>query len=216
MASVIVQIPGIPGESRVAGFEDAMDAVSIRDTIDTASATGARANPSQNVGRAKFSDVEITRVRDRASPKIAEACSAGSNLGEVRINLIRQLGGIPVVYMSFTLGETFVSRVEFDTVEESGQAYQPHLDSVYTSPASVYGAAASLATIAKSLRQSQGVIRVAPRALVSVPRGASTNTDVERVWFNAATVRWTYTPFVNGVAGGSVERGFNIQQGMAS
>lgn len=213
MASIIVQIPGIPGESRVAGFENAIDALSIRDTINTTTAAGSRPIPGQNVGQAKFSDLVVTRGRDRASPKIAQACSAGANLGEVSIHLIRQLGGFPAVYMSFTLRETFVSRVEYDTVDESGQAYQPHLDSVYTAPASIYGAAASLATANKSLRESKGALRVAPRSLVSVPRGAVTNTDVERVWFNAESVVWTYTPYVNGVASGTVERAFSIALG---
>ena len=42
-----------------------------------------------------------------------------------------------------------------------------------------------------------------------------TNREVERLWLNPSQVRWTYTPYTNGVAGGSVSKTFSIETSVA-
>ena len=213
MAAIVAEFSDILGESQVAGFAEKLDVLSIRDAVETATPPGSRTRAGRTVGQAKFSDLQLTRIRDRASPKLAEACSAGFNVGEVKIHLFRTVEQGPVVYLTYTLTETFVSRIEFDTVDESGVAYQPHLDTSVTNPPSIYGAGAAVANVTRALRQNMGMLRLAPRSLVSIPRGASTNVDVERVWLNASQVRWSYTPYSDGRPGGAIEKSWNIQQG---
>ena len=211
MAVIVVDIQSILGESQIVDYEDKIDALSIRETIETAALQGSgRIRGARTVGQSRHSDIELTRYKDRASPKLAVACSSGMNLGEVSISLFRSIESGIVPYMRYTLSQTFVSRIEHDTLDENGVAFQPHfVDNSATSPPSTAGVGSIVAIIAR--QQNSG--RLAPRSITGIPRGADTNREVERIWLNASQVRWTYTPFHFGRAGGAVERTWNIQQG---
>ncbi len=198
MATITVSIPSIVGESNIADHEEQIEAIALRDAIETASVNS------------KHSDIELVRYRDRASPKLAVACASGMNLGEIVITLFRSAQGLRP-YMTYTLSQTFVSRIEHDTLDDNGVALQPHFaGSNVTSPTSSVGIGSVVAVLARS--RSSGPL--VPRSITGIPRGAETNKNIERVWFNASQVRWTYTPYSsNGVASGMIERAWNIQQG---
>ena len=44
--------------------------------------------------------------------------------------------------------------------------------------------------------------RANPVPVYPQPVGSITTDEVERVWLNAASIKWTYTPYTAGVAGG--------------
>lgn len=209
MAVITVNIPNVVGESVVAGHADELDAIAIRESLEVAVAQGT----ARNVGQAKHSDVELTRYRDRASPKLAEVCAAGENIGTVKVYLFRTQGEGVVPFMCWELTDAYVSRIEADTRDEQGEAFMPHLISdtsqqvAQTRPPPVYGFGSLLGSSASP------TIRLSPRALIPTARGAPGNQEVERLWLNATTVKWTYTPYVHGVAGGVVEKGWNIKTG---
>ena len=58
--------------------------------------------------------------------------------------------------------------------------------------------------------------RLAPLAIAPSHTGAPGNTEIERLWLNASTVKWSYTPYTNGKKGGAIEKGWNIQTGAAT
>ena len=211
MAVIVVEFANIQGESTVTGFTDQVDALSIRDSIVVSLPQGSgRTRAARTVGQAQHSDIGLVRYKDRASPKLAEACSSGRNLGEVRINLFRTIETGTVRYMMYTLGQTFVSRYENDTVDDDGMVFEPTMvPSAPTAPPS-WGAVGLMASV---LGNSAVNMRPAPRSLRSGSRRGPQNQEVERIWLNAATVKWTYTPYAQGIKGGTVEKGWDIQKG---
>lgn len=200
--TVKVGTAGFEGESVIAGHENLMEAVGIRDTIRASSTSS----------RARLSEIALTRYRDRASPKLAEACATGANIGQVDISLFRNTQTGMQVFMTYTLTETYVSRIEHDTAETNGVAYLPHVGYSNAGAPSWRPVALAFGTTVNDAR-AYARERAAPYPLYSEPPGAYTNNEVERIWLNAATITWTYTPFVAGVAQGAVQQGWNLQTG---
>lgn len=211
MAAIIVEIAGIEGESTVMGYEDQLDAIGIRESLETpAPASGGRAKAARTVGQAKHSDVELIRLKDIASPKLAEACSSGRKLDTVTIRMFRTLETGPVFYMSYELHDVFVSRVEHETLDEQGLALQPHLsDSANIAPAPMYGPAS---VAFGSLRELKGS-RTSVRPVTWQSRNSYTNLEVERVLLNAAQVSWVYNRYTHGQPVGNLRKGWRISQG---
>jgi type VI secretion system Hcp family effector len=192
----------IAGESTVADHASEIDALAIRDLIQapTGSAT------------AKVSEIFLTRYRDKATPKLAQACSMGENIGTVTIYLLRNVNGAPKPFMTYTLTETFVSRVEHETAEANGGAYLPH-QGFSGLQGSVYGALWRAVGMTQNADRGYSRARAQPNPVYGMPMGAATDKEVERIWLSPATLKWTYTPYdaATGTAGGNVEKGWNLQ-----
>ena len=211
MAVIVMEFANIQGESTVTGFKDQVDALSIRDSIVVSVPQGSgRTRTARTVGKAQHSDIGLVRYKDRASPKLAEACSSGRNLGEVKINLFRTIENGTVQYMQYTLSQTFVSRYENDTLDEDGIVFEPTMVPSAATAASSWGAVGLMASV---LGNNAVNMRPAPRSLRGGSRREPQNQEAERIWLNAATVKWTYTPYAQGSKGGTVEKGWNVQQG---
>ena len=200
MATITVNIPNIAGESTVANHTDELDAVSVFDAV--VSGTGA--------GNAWLSEILLTRIKDRASPKLAEKCATGTSLGDVTVSLFRNVATGPQVYLKYTLTATYVSRIEYETAESSGIAYFPHAGYSQGGAPSWRPRALATGTTINDAR-AYARSRAAPNPIYDQPLGAFGVTEVERIWLNAATIKWTYTPYTDdGVAGGAVEQGWNL------
>ena len=198
MALIVIDITDIPGEAEEEGYVGDLNAVAIQETLDAPLTSG--------VSRAFHSDIMVTRVRDKGSPLLAQRCAAGTALGTVTIRLIRTVENTNEVYMTYTLGTAYVSRYETDTADLAGVAYAPHFGSKGQPMASPrYGVASMVAPMGPSQ------LRLSPRPTVAQPIGPAGSIELERVWFNSATVKWTYS-------GGStnVEAQWNIKGGSAT
>ena len=210
MAIIAANIPNLLGESRISGYEDQIEAIGIRDHIALVLARGARPSRGRTSGRSRHAGIELVRYRDRASPKLAQACSAGENLGEVAITCFRTLETGTVPYFAYVLCECFVARVETETLDATAGALGPHHDDETDAAPSYHGMGAVVAALARARLD----LKVAPRALFPVARGVARTRQIERVWLNPAVVRWTYTPYEHGVPGGAIEKAWNVQQGI--
>ena len=191
----------IGGESTVDGHTGEIDAIAIRDLIQapTGSAT------------AKVSEIFLTRNRDKASPKLAQACSMGENIGTVTIYLLKNVDGTPSPFMTYTLAETFVSRIEHETAEANGGAYLPHQGFSGTA-GNTYGALYRLAGLNQNADRSYSRDRANPNPVFALPMADATDKEIERIWLSPASIKWTYTPYDSaGTAGGNVEKGWNLQ-----
>ena len=122
MADITVRIEktggtiSIEGEATQAGHEGELEAIAIRDLVEAPTGTS----------KAQLSEIFLTRYRDKASPKLAEACSMGENLGTVTVSLFKNTETGPQIFMKYTLTDTFVSRIEHETAEANGGAFLPH------------------------------------------------------------------------------------------
>ena len=205
MATIAVSVSGYNGDVDIAGYVGQLAAISVRDTV------------SAGVGssKAELSEIYLTRYRDGASPKLAQDCSTGKGIGEVTVTVFRSVAGTSLPFFSYKLETTYISRIEYDTVEVNGIAHLPHYG--YSNQGAPYWGAA-----VRSMGASVNDFRVDARAraaaspVFSEPRGAFTNFEVERVWLNAAKITWKHTPYdAAGIAGAVIEKGWNLSTGAA-
>ena len=193
MATIILDISTISGESEMDGYTDKIEAIGIHDMV--IGKFGA--------DKSSTSEIVLTRYRDRASPKLAEACSKGTLLNETKIFLFKSLDG-PKVFLTYELAGTYVSRIEFDTADASGTAYLRHHGKGTEGAASFKGSLAEGTTVNTHDRSySRG--RTKPNPAYGALPSRFTDTELERLWLSAKTVKWIYTPYNSeGIAQGAV------------
>ena len=187
MASITLDCT-VKGESNftamVAGTsavqENKIEAIAIRDQTEKGLA----------------SEIQLLRYRDRASPKLAEMCAGGKELGTVTINIFNDADGL-AIYMTLKLGAAFVSRIEFDTLDSTGTALERHNGAPDMDMKKGKGGEKTVNDLRGYSRS-----RSRPRPIFAQAPGTPTNTDVERIWLNYRTVTWTF-------ARGNVEGKFN-------
>lgn len=195
MADVILILPDTPGEAAKAGYENEIQCELMRETLEV---------PPGGTRRARHSDIELTRPRDRATPLLAHACSSGTPFGTGTIHILGQTG-TPVV--TYNLTQVIVSKIEYETLDDGGTAYLPHSpagmqaawNSVSPSPAVGAGALAA---------QDLSLGQLMPRPYLTTGFSRPGQVEIERIWLNAVTVEWTHIG-----AGGSTVRGWNIFAG---
>jgi len=196
MARIVLNLKDVTGSSKVSGHEGRLDALSVREVIEVGAGGGAR-----------HSDIEVIRLKDKASPKLSVACAAGTKIEEGTIYFL-QSGDSPLSYMEIYLSEVYVSRIEHETEDDAGGVYLPHVVAGSAVSVSSSLGAASLFQPGKggALLSTNPSVRPA----VAGTKGSPRNTEVERLWLSAARVRWTYKR-----DGNNVEKGWNIQQDIA-
>lgn len=209
MSAIIMNIPGIAGESQMNGFAGQIEAVGLSEIIQMVSPQFS--GSGGGVGRSQHSDIGLTRFKDKASPKLAEACSSGANLGAVTVSVFRTLETGPVVYMVYTLEQTLVSRIEHETLEESGSAFLPHIGN----PRGPTPTGSSSGSPSRGGPASASGVGPTRQPVIPTPFSKHTSREVERVWLNANQIVWTYTPYTHGMAGGSVSKTFSIERSVA-
>ena len=193
----------IAGESTITGHADELDALAIRDLVFAPS----------TAGKAYLSEVFLTRLRDKATPKLAEACAMGENIKTVTISVFRNTDEGPKVMMQYELTETYVSRIEHETEEDGGGAFLPYQGYGHAGE-SAHRAALNKWGLTMNADRRYARRRAQPTPAFPMPVAASvSNAEVERLWLNPATVKWTYTPPVAGA--GVVEKGWNLQTSAA-
>ena len=211
MADITVKIEktegtiSIEGECTRTDHTNELEAISVRDLITAPTGTT----------KAQFSEIFLTRYRDKATPKLCQACSMGENIGTVTISVFRNIGEGPKVYLKYTLTDTFISRIEHETAEENGNAYLPH-EGYSNSAGHGFRALWNVAGLTQNADRGYARDRANPIPMYPQPISDATTDEVERIWFNAATIKWTYTPYTTaGVAEGNIEKGWNLQTGVA-
>ena len=191
----------IVGESKVAEHTGEMDALAIRDLI--LAPTGS--------AKAQVSEIFLTRYRDKATPKLAEACSMGDNIGLVTIYLLATFDGDLKPFLTYTLTETFVSRVEHETVEANGGAYLPH-QGFSGAKGNTFGQLYRDMSLNQNADRPYTRDRARPNPVYSMPMGVATDKEVERIWLSPETIKWTYTLYDSkGKPDGNIEKGWNLQ-----
>ena len=206
MATIIVDCGTVvPGESALTAtaggvevtYTDKMDAIAIHDNV-----TGA-----YGASRGLASEIQLVRYRDRASPKLAEKCAAGQGIGNVAILIFKNDEG-PKLLMTLDLTAVYVSRIEFGTMDAKGIGFRRHSgDSNLAAARLSQGAIDDGATSVNDIRWYSRE-RARPKPLIRDTPGIPTDVEVERVWLNYSTVKWTS-------ADGNIAGSFNNNTGKA-
>ena len=115
MAMIVAKINTITGESETTGYIGQVPGIGITESV-VSSASNADGN--------RLQELEIIRYKDSASPKLAEACAAGTSLGQVVVRLLQDFDGEIKTLMSVQLENTFVKRIHQETLDNANLAYQ--------------------------------------------------------------------------------------------
>ena len=195
----------LKGECTVANFKDQVDAMAIRESIEA----GVR-QEGGGLGQPNHSDIEVLRIKDKASPKIAEWCASGEDLGEVKISVLKTVRGAAKAYMEYELDGVRIARVEEETVDEANTAYQLHLtDQPRGRP--LPGSVGSTSVLAPVVSESVAMSRP---AVVPVEVGvAFSEVQIERVSLNPTSVKWIHKTYpASGGAPSTVEHGYDLAE----
>ena len=210
MATIVLDIASIPGNYAVGDYTNKVAAVGISSGIAMALSTSTGSTPTTtSAGKGAHSDICLTRFRDDVSPKFARNCAAGTGIGDVDIILLKDEDGLKE-YLKIALVDTYVSRYETSTQDTQGREFAPHMTLEDTQPPSNWGGVGLLPAV---LRRQSAEYRPMVRSIIGGPIVSARDNETERLWLNATSVTWTFTPYVNGAAQPVMEKGFNILTG---
>lgn len=104
-----LKIDGIPGESSDDKHKDwieiqALDLSAIQPVSNVASTAGGA-----TAGRVEHQDLVISKLADKATPKLFEATNSGKHIKEITIELCRS-GGDKQKYLSVKMEQVLISR----------------------------------------------------------------------------------------------------------
>lgn len=108
-ADAYLKIDGIFGESTDSDHKDWIEVISFGGGITQPTSAVASTAGGATSGRASFSDVSISKLVDKATPKLALACADGTHIKEITLELFRASGSSKVKYMTYKLSNCIVS-----------------------------------------------------------------------------------------------------------
>jgi type VI secretion system secreted protein Hcp len=120
---MFLEIKEVPGESMKKGHEGQIDIVSFSFGA-VQHGSFARGGAGGGSGKAEFQDISIVKEVDKSSPKLFQACAAGTHFPKATI-FVRKAGDKPLEYYKVELKDLIVSSVQNsgsasgDTVMES-------------------------------------------------------------------------------------------------
>jgi type VI secretion system secreted protein Hcp len=106
-----VKIDGIEGESTDAKYQGWIEALYFESEINQKISSTASSAGGASAERADFGDFVFIKHLDKASPKLALACAAGTHIDEIEVKLCRA-GSDKVNYMSYKLTNCIISKVK--------------------------------------------------------------------------------------------------------
>ena len=108
MASVdyFLKLDGIDGESQDKKHKGEIDiqSYSMGVTQDGTFSSGG----GGGAGKASFQDIHFTKVYDKSSPKLMEACASGKHIGKATF-IARKAGGEQEEYLKIEFGDVLIS-----------------------------------------------------------------------------------------------------------
>ena len=107
---MFLEIKEVPGESMKKGHEGQIDIVSFSFGA-VQHGSFARGGAGGGSGKAEFQDISIVKEVDKSSPKLFQACAAGTHFPKATI-FVRKAGDKPLEYYKVELKDLIVSSVQ--------------------------------------------------------------------------------------------------------
>ena len=105
-----IKIDGIEGESTDSKHSGWIEATGCDMEIHQPVSETASSAGGAGAGRANFSDFSFSKLLDKASPKLAQACAAGTHFDKIEVELCRA-GTEKVVFMKIQLTDSIISHI---------------------------------------------------------------------------------------------------------
>jgi type VI secretion system secreted protein Hcp len=104
-----IKIDGIPGESTDEMFKDWIEVLYHNVGVAQSASAVVSTSGGATSGRASFQDFVITKLVDKASPKLWIACSDGTHIKEITLALCRASGSKKLKYMEIKMSNCIIS-----------------------------------------------------------------------------------------------------------
>jgi type VI secretion system secreted protein Hcp len=133
---LFLKIPEIPGESQKDKHANEIDIQSFSFGASNTS-NFAQGGAGGGAGKANFQDVSLVKWVDKTSPKLFQACAAGTHFKSMTFTS-QKAGDKPLVYYTLELGDVMVSSIsnsgagEGDALHESLTLNYATIKFVYT------------------------------------------------------------------------------------
>ena len=106
-----IKIDDIEGESTDDKYQGWIEALYFETEINQKISSTASSAGGASTERADFGDFVFTKYLDKASPKLALACAAGTHIDEILVELCRA-GTDKMKYMSYKLTNCLISKIK--------------------------------------------------------------------------------------------------------
>ena len=106
---VYLQIDGIKGESKDDKHKDWIECSSVHWSMSQPKSATSSTCGGHTAERAEFSDVNLTKAADLASPILAQHCAMGKTIPKVVIEFMRADGGTTVKYYEVVLENVIIA-----------------------------------------------------------------------------------------------------------
>jgi type VI secretion system secreted protein Hcp len=110
MDALLIDIPDVPGQSLIKGFEDKIELLSFSHGV-AMQVVGNPSNTDRTSGRPNHQDMTITKYVDLATCPLLGACNAATNLKTVTLTVGRNDAGTVLPYLVYTMENTIISSV---------------------------------------------------------------------------------------------------------
>ncbi|HZS23499.1 MAG TPA: type VI secretion system tube protein Hcp [Gaiellaceae bacterium] len=115
---IYMQFDGIDGESTAAGFEKAVEVLSVQWGATNPGALGS-ASGGAGAGKASFEDLHIQTNFQSSSPQLFENLVSGKEIGNATLSFVKVAAGALNTYLMYKLSEVFVTSYETAAAEGS-------------------------------------------------------------------------------------------------
>jgi type VI secretion system secreted protein Hcp len=112
-----IKIDGIEGESTDDKHQGWIEVLYFKTEIKQKISSTASSAGGASAERANFKDFIFTKQLDKASPKLALACAAGTHIGKIIIKICRA-GTDKIKFMEYTLTNCLISKITTGGSEE--------------------------------------------------------------------------------------------------
>lgn len=110
MDTIILQFKDVKGNSLIDGFKDGIQVTSFSQSV-AITMNSDTANTERTLGRPMFSEFNLSKDTDQATPALYAACAAGTKLGNATISIGRNEGGKFMLQMKYVLTNAMVANI---------------------------------------------------------------------------------------------------------
>lgn len=107
---ILLEIKDIKGNSEVSDFADKITITSFSHSLSLPMQPD-RTNRERTAGKPVFSDINLSKMTDMATPALYNACASGKKLGEAKIHIGRNMDGKYMPVLTYTLGDAMISTI---------------------------------------------------------------------------------------------------------
>src|SRR6188472_2465161 len=110
MDMILLDIPDVPGQSSVTGYEKKIEILSFSHGI-AMQMTGNPSDKERTCGRPNHQDLTVSKYVDVSTCLLVNACNAATNLKQVKLTVGRNDAGVFLPYLLYTMENVLVSSV---------------------------------------------------------------------------------------------------------